>query len=128
MAPLNYYEPEPVYVERAPVYIESAPVVEVVRPPVVTTTPARRLKCEEIREYRTLVNVWGGASHVLARLRSRSTHTATQVHPADLDDALCASAVVASSSGNETRLPFAVDDALLQGTLGKLWAVRSIAL
>ena len=76
--------------------------------------------------YRTLVNAWGGASDALARLRARSTHEGTQVHPADLDDALCTSGVMASSRGEgETRLPFAVDDALLQATLGELWAVRS---
>ena len=49
-----------------------------------------------------------------------------QVHPADLDDALCISAAVATSGGNgETRLPFAVDNALLQGSLSDLWAVRT---
>jgi hypothetical protein len=73
-----------------------------------------------------LVNVWGGASDALARLRARSMHDGTYVQPADLDDALCTSAAMASSSGGgETRLPFAVDDALLQGAPGELWAVRS---
>ena len=75
--------------------------------------------------YRTLVQAWGGAINALARLRARSTHEGTQVHPADLDDALCTSAIVASSRGDgETRLPFAVDDALLRGAPGELWAVR----
>ena len=74
--------------------------------------------------YRTLINAWGGLSGALARLRARSTHEGTQVHPADLDDALCASAAMASSGGGETRLPFAVDDALLHGAPGELWAVR----
>ena len=33
--------------------------------------------------------------------------------------------VIASSGGEgETRLPFAVDEALLQGAAGELWAVR----
>ena len=73
--------------------------------------------------YRTLVNAWGGPSDALARLRARSTHEGTQVHPADLDDALCTSAAMASSDDSETRLPFAVDDALLQGAPGELWAV-----
>ena len=76
-------------------------------------------------QYRTLVNAWGGASDALARLRARSTHEGTRVHPADLDDALCTSAAMASSGGGETRLPFAVDDALLQGAVGVLWAVRA---
>ena len=75
--------------------------------------------------YRTLINAWGGASDALARLRARPTHEGTQVHPADLDDALCTSAAMASSGGGETRLPFALDDALLQGAPGELWAVRS---
>ena len=78
--------------------------------------------------YRTLVQAWGGASDAVARLRSRSTQEGTQVHPADLDDALCTSGVIASSGGDgETRLPFAVDDALLQGALGGLWAVNRSA-
>jgi acyl transferase domain-containing protein len=76
--------------------------------------------------YRTLINVWGGASDALARLRARLTHDGTQVHPASLDDALCTSAAMPTSSdGGGTRLPFAVDDALLQGAPGELWAVRS---
>ena len=78
--------------------------------------------------YRTLVQAWGGAINALARLRARSTREGTHVHPADLDDALCTSGVLASSSGGgETRLPFAVDDALLQGAAGELWAVRRSA-
>ena len=76
--------------------------------------------------YRTLVHAWGGASHALARLRTRSAREGTQVHPADLDDALCTSGVLASSgAGGETLLPFAVDDALLRGATGELWAVRA---
>jgi hypothetical protein len=76
--------------------------------------------------YRTLINVWGGASDALARLRARSTHEGTHVHPALLDDALCTSAaMIALSGSSETRLPFAVDDALIQGAPGELWAVRS---
>jgi hypothetical protein len=51
-------------------------------------------------------------------------HAGTHVHPADLDDALCTSAIIASNGGGETRLPFALDDALLQGAPGELWAVR----
>ena len=78
--------------------------------------------------YRTLVQGWGGARSSGARLKARATHEGTQVHPADLDDALCAGALIGSSSGGaggETRLPFAVDDALLQGAPGELWAVRA---
>ena len=75
--------------------------------------------------FRTLGQMFGGGNDALARLRSRLTHEGTHVHPADLDDALCASVITASSGGGgETRVPFAVDDALLQGAARKLWAVR----
>ena len=76
--------------------------------------------------YRTLIRAWGGASEALARLGARSTHEGAHVHPADLDDALCASALAPSGEGSgETRLPFAVDGARLDGASGELWAVRS---
>ena len=74
--------------------------------------------------YRTLVQAWGATSRVLARLRARSTLEGTRVHPADLDDSICASAISRSSGGSEARLPFAVDDAQLKGMLGQQWAVR----
>ena len=75
--------------------------------------------------YRTLVQAWGSANTASAKLCERVTNEGTQVHPADLDDALCTSGAMASSGDDgETRLPFAVDDAHLQGALGKLWAVR----
>ena len=77
--------------------------------------------------YRTLVQVWGGASNALSRLRARATRDGTPVHPADLDDALCTSGVMASSGRDgEARLPFVVDDAMLQGALGELWAVCAL--
>ena len=75
--------------------------------------------------YRTLAQAWGGAGSALARLRARSTHAGTHVHPADLDDALCASTLTRSSKdGGQTQLPFAVDYASLESTPGQLWAVR----
>ena len=73
--------------------------------------------------YRTLVQVWGGGKDALARLGARATHEGARLHPADLDDALCTSAVVTSSDSG-ARLPFALDDARLQGSTGELWAVR----
>ena len=74
------------------------------------------------------MQAWGDATSALARLRARSTHEGTQVHPADLDDALCTSGAMASSGQEgETRLPFAADDALLQGAPAELWAVTRIA-
>ena len=46
------------------------------------------------------------------------------MHPADLDDALCVGVLASSGGGSgETRLPFAVDDALLQGAPRQLLAV-----
>ena len=49
--------------------------------------------------YRTLVQAWGGASDAAARLRARATRQGTQVHPADLDDALCTGDAMRSSGG-----------------------------
>ena len=73
--------------------------------------------------YRSLVSAWGGVSVASSRLRSRSTHEGTQVHPADLDDALCASGMMDTPiASDETRLPFAVDDAVLNGAACQLWA------
>ena len=79
--------------------------------------------------YRTLLQAWGGGSGQAsgaARLQPRSTHDGTLVHPADLDDALCAGLLAvadAGGGGDGTRLPFAVDDAQLDGARGALWAV-----
>ena len=87
-------------------------------------------------QYRTLVQAWGGSSSTaIARLQWRGSQQGTQVHPADLDDALSMSvmavlssplwpAIVTATGGSqETRLPFAVDSALLHGGPGSLWAV-----
>ena len=75
--------------------------------------------------YRTLVQAWGSGGGAAARLRARPTQQGTQVHPADLDDALCSNAIASSrGGGGETRLPFAVDGAVLKGSDGEAWAVR----
>ena len=74
--------------------------------------------------YRTLVQAWCSASSASARLRARAIHKGTQVHPADLDDALCLSVLTVSGRSDEAQLPFAVDYARLSGTQGDLWAVR----
>ena len=47
------------------------------------------------------------------------------MHPADLDDAGCALATTGGSDG-ETRLPFALEIALLQRAPGVQWAVRHL--
>ena len=61
-----------------------------------------------------------------ARLRARSARQGTLVHPADLDGAIQLSALAAEhSAAVEMRLPFAVDEALLCGGAGELWAVRA---
>ena len=74
--------------------------------------------------YRTLVRLWDGERDATARLRARSTHEGTHVHPADLDDALCAGVAIGARRV-EARLPFAVDDARLQAAVGELWAAVS---
>ena len=77
--------------------------------------------------FRTLVHAWGGGVRATAQLRARATHEGTAVHPADLDDALCVGAVASSGEGGGgTRLPFAVDEARLQGGGGAAWAVRGL--
>ena len=59
-----------------------------------------------------------------ARLQARTVWHGTGVHPADLDDALCTGALASSGEGGgETRLPFAVDDASLDGAQCELWAI-----
>ena len=78
--------------------------------------------------YRTLTQAWSGNGEAVARLRARGDRQGTQVHPADLDDALCMDALVARGSGGESKLPFAVDDSLLQGAPpGELFAAASRA-
>jgi hypothetical protein len=88
-------------------------------------------------EYRTLSNAWGGTGQSLAQLRARATQEGTQVHPADLDDALCVGAAAGDTGGGggggsaadgETRLPFSIDDARLEGAQGELWAVCVLPL
>jgi len=75
--------------------------------------------------YRTLVQAWGGSGAAAARLQARSAAQGLLVHPADLDDALCLGNLASSGSASgETRLPFAVDGAVLQGGRGELSAVR----
>jgi 3-oxoacyl-(acyl-carrier-protein) synthase len=76
-------------------------------------------------DYRTLMQLWSNTGDAIARLRGRGMRDGAQVHPADLDDALCTSYVIVASGG-ETRLPFAIDDARLQGARGELWAVRHV--
>ena len=74
--------------------------------------------------YRTLAHAWCGVGDALARLRVRVEHVGMQVNPADLDDAQCVSAFISTNDNSgDTRLPFAVDNALLQASAGELWAV-----
>jgi hypothetical protein len=52
------------------------------------------------------------------------------VHPADLDGALQLSAMLQPTDGKdagETRLPFAVETALLEGGAVEQWAVQAQA-
>ena len=75
--------------------------------------------------YRTLIQAWSSLASGRTRLLARRTNEGTNVHPADLDDALCTSALTFSSGFGETRMPFAIDDAQLQGAQGQLWVVRA---
>ena len=74
--------------------------------------------------YRTIVQAWSASDSAAARLRLRTRKERTTVHPADLDDALCMALTLGGGGNGETRLPFAVQDAQLQATRGRLWAVR----
>jgi hypothetical protein len=82
--------------------------------------------------YRTLAQAWCGLGSATTQLHARPTQQGTHVHPADLDDALCASALVfsdrtARSSApieSAAHLPFALDCAMLHREQTVLWAVR----
>ena len=75
--------------------------------------------------YRTLLQGWAREGDAAARLRSRTTQLGTEVHPADLDDALCTRVLGSNTAGGETQLPFAVDDVVLQAAVcAEPWAVR----
>ena len=70
-------------------------------------------------------------AQVVAFMQANAITSANQVNLgfdpaiwAELDDALCLSALVGSSGDGATRLPFAVDGVRLQGSPGVLWAVR----
>eukprot|EP00966_Prymnesium_polylepis_P147284 3402028-Prymnesium_polylepis.1 len=78
--------------------------------------------------YRTLAQTCGGGRGAAARLHTRSTQSGVVVHPASLDDALCLSVLGLERAGGATPLPFAVDDAMLQGAWGERWAVRCLQL
>ena len=78
--------------------------------------------------YRRLAQLWRSVHARVAcgKLMVRATWDGTAVHPADLDDALCVCALASEgTSGGETRLPFAVDSAMLQGARGQLWTVAA---
>ena len=75
--------------------------------------------------YRTLARAWSGTDAAAARLLARVTRQGTHVHPADLDDALCLSALVPLQSvgSSETRLTFSMDLACLRGEFApRIWA------
>jgi acyl transferase domain-containing protein len=63
--------------------------------------------------FRMLRRVWSGGGEATAALHRRVRHSGTQVHPADLDGALQLTTVVHAGAFDETRLPFAVDSAVL---------------
>ena len=77
--------------------------------------------------FRALEAAWECGSEATARLRRRSSLAGTQVHPADLDNALQSTALLRrDDASQETRLPFAVDSVLMRGpAAGVLWALAS---
>lgn len=75
--------------------------------------------------YRTLMHAWGGETDASARLKARVRRDSTQVHPADLDDAMCTCAVTSLRTLVETHLPYAMDSSQLQGVAGKIFAVQA---
>ena len=80
-------------------------------------------------DYRTLIQAWSCSGQAAARLQPRSTAQGVQVHPADLDDALCLSMLVgvrartSDARGEELQLPFSLEAAHLSSMRGPLWAV-----
>ena len=65
--------------------------------------------------YRLLLHVWASNEGLLASLHGKLERTpGVEVHLAELDGALQLTVSMDSGDGSETRLPFAVDDALLQ--------------
>jgi hypothetical protein len=83
-------------------------------------------------DYRTLEKVYCSTADTgmaAARLRARSMQQGIDVHPANLDDALCLDQLISiGAAAGETRLPFAVDDVRLRAAPGEeLWAVRAFS-
>ena len=77
-------------------------------------------------EYRTLKNGWATVQAAVVRLRARAARHGTVVHPADLDDALCATMLLERREfGTMPQLPFAVELVRLTQGLTSQWAVRS---
>ena len=76
--------------------------------------------------FRNLSFAWRGDGGTAAGfLRARPNRGGTLVHPADLDDALCLTALTPAGGGGGTRLPFAVDDARLRSAAGRMWSVAT---
>ena len=72
----------------------------------------------------------GGWRGAMAQLQRRLGSREVVVHPADLDGALQLSAMLQPAGGNdasETRLPYVVESALLEGGAVEQWAVRAKA-
>ena len=75
--------------------------------------------------FRRILQPLHGESKSMARLRARSKHEISHLHPSDLDAALglASSCIPPSSNTNTMRLPFAVDESSVSnGTKVSLWA------
>ena len=74
--------------------------------------------------FRGLTQAWSGDGAAASRVHSTSRQ-GTKVHPSELDAALQLTALLSSGESEGARLPFAVDEAVMQGSEGKLWALVS---
>ena len=77
-------------------------------------------------KFRTLKCSWGGTDTATSKLWTRAQKQGMQINPADLDGALQSTANV-PAAGTETRLPFSVENAILQSSKNEPWAVRTIS-
>ena len=80
--------------------------------------------------FRLVQAAWvGEGAAAVGQLRLRSSRGGTQMHPADLDAAIQVGVLPPISNGSsETRLPFALNGAVLKAAEGELWGVRALRL
>ena len=97
------------------------------RPVVVPSLYAslRSMGLEYAEDFRTLQSAWAAEATVAARLRGRKVWPGGGVPPADLDGALQLASLLSPSASKETRMPFAIAEARVGASSGRLWAAAS---